>query len=130
MILSDGSLARGMDPRVESEYPGGSRSRWLRDRLSAEDLRAMVDLYPSGTTAYAMNAAHVTCGQGKRGIRLFWHRLNRAQRASLRLSPGNGRKETRRLAPTLVAGNLSGASASRREVAAGLNPILRSRPRQ
>jgi hypothetical protein len=72
----------------------------------------MVDLYPSGTTVYTMNAAHVTCDQGRRSMRLFWHRLNRAQRAPLRLNPGNGRKGTRRLASTLVAGNLSGASAA------------------
>ena len=49
MILSDGGQDDGAGGEVTVEWV--TRSRWLRDRFSSDDLQAMIDLYRSGTTA-------------------------------------------------------------------------------
>jgi len=47
--LSEGGHDGNTGPDAATE--GGIRSRRLRDRLSPEDLRNVIDLYSSGTTA-------------------------------------------------------------------------------
>jgi hypothetical protein len=49
VILSDGGRDDGAGGEVTAECV--TRSRWLRDRFSSDDLQAMIDLYRSGTTA-------------------------------------------------------------------------------
>jgi transposase-like protein len=49
VILLDGGQGDGVGGEVTAEWV--TRSRWLRDRFSSEDLQAMIDLYRSGTTA-------------------------------------------------------------------------------
>jgi hypothetical protein len=49
VILSDGGQDDGAGGEVTAVCV--TRSRWLRDRFSSDDLQAMIDLYRSGTTA-------------------------------------------------------------------------------
>jgi transposase-like protein len=48
VILSDGGQDDGAGGEVTAEWV--TRSRWLRDRFSSEDLQGMIDLYSSGIT--------------------------------------------------------------------------------
>jgi hypothetical protein len=49
VILSDGGQDDGVGGEVTVEWV--TRSRWLCDRFSSEDLQVMIDLYRSGITA-------------------------------------------------------------------------------
>jgi hypothetical protein len=75
LILSGDSLASEAWPTRAAGESGASRSRWLGDRFSAEELQAMIDLYCSGAPArevaetYSVSLRSVKRLLQKRGVR-------------------------------------------------------------
>lgn len=75
VILSGDSLVGEGRPTRTVGESGALRSRWLRDRFSAEELQAMVDLYCSGVPAgevaekYSVSLRSVKRLLQKRGAR-------------------------------------------------------------
>ncbi|MGH3974832.1 MAG: helix-turn-helix domain-containing protein, partial [Pseudonocardiaceae bacterium] len=63
-------LTREARPPRAAEERGRSRSRWLRDRFSAEELQAMIDLYRSGTPARMVAERY---GVGVRSVKRLLH---------------------------------------------------------
>lgn len=67
ILSSAGAPAK---PLGRVEVSEGSRSRWLRDRFSAGELQAMIDLYRSGVPARVVAERY---GVGVRSIKRLLH---------------------------------------------------------
>jgi len=91
VILSRDRLAGDAEPISAASESGASRSRWLRERFSAEELQAMIDLYRSGAPARVVAEQY---GVGVRSIKRLLHsRGVRRETPCNRRSilPGDGR---------------------------------------
>lgn len=90
VILSQSTSTGEARPSRTSGGPGASRSRWLRDRFSAEELQTMIDLYCSGVPArevaetYSVSLRSVKRLLQKQGVR------RRTDQRSGHDTPGTG----------------------------------------
>ena len=78
-VVFAGGLAREVQPSRAAEESNRSRSRLLRDRFSAEELQAMIDLYRSGTLARIVAERY---GVGVRSVRRLLHARGVCRRAT------------------------------------------------
>jgi helix-turn-helix resolvase-like protein len=81
----------------EAKEPGGSRSRWIRDRFTPEELQTMIDYYQAGTTA-----------------REVAEEYNVSLRSIKRLLRQRGVHRRKVTYPTLLATGLTGLAQTRR----------------
>ncbi|MBV8542827.1 MAG: helix-turn-helix domain-containing protein [Pseudonocardiales bacterium] len=88
ILPEDGSQDDGSDSRVEGEVRSATRWWSLRDRFSPEDLRTMIDLYRSGTTAKQIAEKF---GVSKRSVMRLLHQHGVRREGPTRVVPPSGK---------------------------------------